>query len=149
MLSGVLQGFHSLPTKAILRPTFCDGEPDKVSRERRRDFSKDALQGGELQLLILISTFHSPLYSLQVESRPEAKVVWRQGVREVREELGRRGVTDGRESELVLDIVRREELGSYTCAAKNSLGEASALLILPGDLLSGCKNHQASVLGHL
>ena len=84
-----------------------------------------------------------------MEARPEAKVVWRQGVREVSQELGRRVVTDGRESELVLDIVRREELGSYTCAAKNSLGEASALLILPGDLLSGCKNHQALVLAHL
>ena len=49
---------------------------------------------------------------------------------------GRRVISDGRESELVLDIVRTEELGSYTCAAKNSLGEASALLILPGDTYS-------------
>ena len=72
----------------------------------------------------------SPNIHLQVEARPEAKVVWRQGVREV---AGRRVVTDGRESELVLDIVKTEELGSYTCAAKNSLGEASALLVLPGD----------------
>ena len=70
-----------------------------------------------------------------MEARPEAKVVWRQGVREVggQEVPGRRVVTDGRESELVLDIVKTEELGSYTCAAKNSLGEASALLVLPGD----------------
>ena len=70
-----------------------------------------------------------------MEARPEAKVVWRQGVREVggQEVAGRRVITDGRESELVLDIVKTEELGSYTCAAKNSLGEASALLILPGD----------------
>ena len=71
------------------------------------------------------------MYGLQVEARPEAKVVWRQGVREV----GKGVITDGRESELVLDLVKREELGAYTCAAKNSLGEASALLILPGDLL--------------
>ena len=72
---------------------------------------------------------------LQVEARPEAKVVWRQGVREVggQEVPGRRVITDGRESELVLDFVNTEELGSYTCAAKNSLGEASALLVLPGD----------------
>ena len=70
------------------------------------------------------------MYGLQVEARPEAKVVWRQGVREV----GKGVITDGRESELVLDLVKREELGAYTCAAKNSLGEASALLILPGGL---------------
>ena len=50
------------------------------------------------------------------------------------QEVGRRVITDGRESELVLDLVKREELGAYTCAAKNSLGEASALLILPGGL---------------
>ena len=74
-----------------------------------------------------------PNIHLQVEARPEAKVVWRQGVREV---PGKRLVSDGRESELVLDIVKPEQLGSYTCAAKNSLGEASALLLLPGDTYS-------------
>ena len=72
-----------------------------------------------------------------MEARPEAKVVWRKGVREVgggQEVPGRRVISDGRESELVLDIVKTEELGSYTCAAKNSLGEASALLVLPGEI---------------
>ena len=75
---------------------------------------------------------------LQVEARPEAKVVWRKGVREVgvTEVGGHEVITDGRESELVLDFVNTEELGSYTCAAKNSLGEASALLILPGGTYS-------------
>ena len=70
----------------------------------------------------------SHLCAFQVEARPEAKVVWMQGVREVVKGV----ITDGRESELVLDLVKREELGAYTCAAKNSLGEASALFILPG-----------------
>ena len=72
-----------------------------------------------------------------MEARPEAKVVWRKGVREVgggQAVPGRRVISDGRESELVLDIVKTEELGSYTCAAKNSLGEASALLVLPGEI---------------
>ena len=41
----------------------------------------------------------------------------------------------GRQSELVLENVKREDLGAFTCLAKNSLGEASALLILPGDFL--------------
>ena len=34
----------------------------------------------------------------------------------------------GRQSELVLENVKREDLGAFTCLAKNSLGEASALL---------------------
>ena len=61
-------------------------------------------------------------------------------------EVGKRVVNDGKKvSELVFDIVEREELGAYTCVAKNSLGEASALLILPGELLnstgSSAKSH--------
>ena len=61
-------------------------------------------------------------------------------------EVGRRVVNVGRKvSELVFDIVEREELGAYTCVAKNSLGEASALLILPGEL---SPKHQTA-LDHL
>ena len=82
-----------------------------------------------------------------MEARPKANIVWRQGVREVAKvEVGKRVVNVGRKvSELVFDIVEREELGAYTCVAKNSLGEASALLILPGELLP--KNQTA--LDHL
>ena len=42
----------------------------------------------------------------------------------------------GRQSELVLENVKREDLGAFTCLTKNSLGEASALLILPASYVS-------------
>ena len=102
----------------------------------------------------------------QVEAKPEAQIVWKQGLREIGQEVGMLRlvtVTDfavwwnislttqtdgnvikvgkvmtligGRQSELVLENVKREDLGAFTCLAKNSLGEASALLILPGDFL--------------
>ena len=100
----------------------------------------------------------------QVEAKPVAQIVWKQGLREIGQEVGTFSssglwwillfggiflwpdgnvikvgkvmtLIGGTQSELVLENVKREDLGAFTCLAKNSLGEASALLILPGDFL--------------
>ena len=90
-------------------------------------FKRDWARGGHAQQLRLVTVMDFAVWwNISLTTQHDGNVI---KVGKVMTLIG------GRQSELVLENVKREDLGAFTCLAKNSLGEASTLLILPGDFL--------------